>query len=132
MIIHRTATEDDRSYILDTFRNYCKRQYQCQLVGWAVMARYMNTCVNRWTVTIACDDSEPTEIVGYLVSRPSLVEFMYVREGLRNRGIGRGLIDSVMHKPKSVNSVFPPPSVAYAPNSITVNVSPWFSHAGQS
>ena len=54
---------------------------------YATVKRQLETLENRHNITIACMEDDPNAILGYIIVENDVLQFLYVKELIRNQGI---------------------------------------------
>lgn len=103
-IVIREVRAEDHHFILATWLkgNYFGNPYfrlMPQELYFEEYARYLTECVlsplhpeGRAEIQIACDERNPSWVVGFSVSRSNTLYWIYVKRDYRRRGIARLLI----------------------------------------
>jgi GNAT superfamily N-acetyltransferase len=97
MVTIRDMRESDRAYIFDTWKKglYYGNSWFRAMEKQTFMAAYqfiIEKTLKSATVRVACDEEDNDFIVGYIVSRANLLDWIFVRPNWRKFGVARDLI----------------------------------------
>jgi len=106
MLIVRDALEQDRNFILDSFRHEYR---DCPFVGElpsSELTKKMVTVLTSkgpvpWNIKILCDDEFPDEIYAYVIYclvNPPVVPWLHVKGIYRGQGFGKQLLTQLVPK----------------------------------
>lgn len=103
----RAATEDDVNFIfnswLKSYRHSHFAKYIANETYYTEHHRIIETLLKKYTVVVACDEKDSTQILGYIcagnVQNCFVVHYVNVKHAFRNMGIGKELLNSFNHNP---------------------------------
>jgi ribosomal protein S18 acetylase RimI-like enzyme len=102
-VAFRAYRDEDEPFIFDTWIRSFEHQndyagpYTSKQVRAAIRGTIEDILTAGASVTVACDPEDPDLIVGYVVFETKyefpVIHYVYVKEGAREAGLGRALID---------------------------------------
>lgn len=108
-LMFRKGIDGDYPYLNRTTVACVRKSAHYDGTDTPVLREIVEAGVVMWDVTIACDDSDPATIVGYVIGRaPDTVIWLHVVPELRRKGLARKLLTVAKISAPAVKCAFLP------------------------
>lgn len=111
MLTVRPSVDTDLPFVLDSFvLDYRGVPYVEGLTRSQVRNLMVSLlAVPGWSCSILCEDSEPDEIIGYIVSKAAdVIAWLHVKARYRKRGMAKRLLNAIGARPGPIRTPNPP------------------------
>ena len=127
-VIIRPAYPTDWNYILDTFRLTWTQDRRGKAIPWDRWSGVLIDLINRWETIVACEESVPDEILGWMIYlNRSVLGYLHVRQVVRGTSVARRMLRHSQCLHRSVQYVASPlvPLRSWPAKSNRVKYWPW-------